>query len=89
MKKILRIIAGSVLCMLLLTTMAGCNYSPLDTKFNFAYAYIELPNGELVEGKVENWRDYSDGDQIQVTINGVTYLTDTTRCVLCSEKPGD
>ena len=35
-----------------------------------------------IEGKVDSWKDYEDGDQIQVVIDGVTYLTDTTRCVL-------
>ena len=42
----------------------------------------ERRDGECIEGKVTSWKDFEDGDQIQVVIDGVTYLTDTTRCVL-------
>lgn len=28
------------------------------------------------------WTDFEDGDQLQIIINGVVYLTDTTRAVL-------
>lgn len=76
MKKILSIL---IICMFCLT---GCTYDIVDTAYFFDYAYISLPNGEVVEGEVENWRDYEDGDQVQIKINGVTYLTDTTRAVL-------
>lgn len=65
-----------------LLTLTGCNYQAIDLVYEYNYAYILLPNGEVVEGKVESWCDYSDGDQVQVKINGDTYLTDTTRCVL-------
>ena len=66
-----------------LFVLTGCgSYDMIDTTYFFDYAYISLPNGEVIEGEVEQWRDYQDGDQIQVKIDGVTYLTDTTRCVL-------
>ena len=39
-------------------------------------------DGSVVEGEVESWRDYDDGDQLQVTINGVTYLTHASNVVL-------
>ena len=45
-------------------------------------AYVELPNGTVVEGKVQSWKDFDNGDQIQVTIDGKTYLTNSTRVVL-------
>ena len=45
-------------------------------------SYVELPNGTVVEGKVQSWKDFDDGDQIQVTIDGKTYLTNSTRVVL-------
>ena len=61
--------------------MAGCNRQLIDTTYN----YISLPNGECLEGSVQSWTDYSDGDQIQVKIDGVTYLTDTTRVVLTTK----
>ena len=65
--------------------MTGCNRQIIDLTYNYTYAYIELPNGEYIEGKVSSWRDYDDGDQIQVVINGVTYFTDTTRVVLTTD----
>lgn len=60
-------------------------WTPIDTTWHYDYAYILLPNGEVIEGKVSSWRDYDDGDQIQVKIDGKTYFTDTTRCVLIAE----
>ena len=65
--------------------LTGCNYDYVDMVYSYDYAWISLPNGEVVEGEVEQWRDYEDGDQIQVKIDGKTYLTDTTRCVLMKE----
>ncbi len=62
--------------------LTACNYQMMDLTYSYNYAYISLPNGECVEGKVDSWKDFEDGDQIQVVIDGVTYLTDTTRCVL-------
>lgn len=69
-----------------LILMSACGYyNVIDTTYAFDYAYVELPTGEVVEGKVENWRDYSDGDQFQVRINGTTYLSNSTRIVLVAK----
>ena len=70
----------------LVAALTACNYQFIDTTVSYDYAYILLPNGECVEGKVDSWRDYEDGDQLQIVINGVTYLTDTTRAVLVKKK---
>ena len=51
------------------------NRQLLDLSYRFNYAVIRLPNGEIVEGKVTSWLDYSDSDAVQVTLNGKTYLT--------------
>lgn len=66
--------------------LSSCNAQIIDTTYEFDYAYITLPNGDCVEGKVDSWRDYEDGDQLQITIDGITYLTDTTRAILVKEK---
>lgn len=56
-------------------TFGGCGNKDLfDTVYNYDYAIIQLPNGEIIEGKVEKWTDYEDGDQLQITIDGVIYL---------------
>ena len=80
MKKFAAIILLVALCL----SLTACNQTILDTTYKFDYAWISLPNGDVVEGPVSTWTDYEDGDQIQVKINGVTYLTDTTRCVMAS-----
>lgn len=56
----------------LITT--GCNKQLIDTTFHFDSAMLELPDGTVVSGTVESWRDFEDGDQIRVKINGKTYL---------------
>ena len=69
-----------LLCVLLLCTGCG-NHQFIDTTWTYNYAIIELPNGEIVEGKVESWNDY-EGEQLQVKINGIIYLTNSFHCVL-------
>ena len=54
--------------------LSGCNKQMIDTTYKFDRAIIELRNGTIVEGKVQSWTDFEDGDQIQVKIDGVTYL---------------
>lgn len=82
-------VRGIVLTAILVITLVlvalvttGCNRSMVDLTYNFNYAYIDMPDGSCVEGKVSSWLDFEDGDQIQLTIDGVVYLTDTTRVVL-------
>lgn len=63
----------------------GCgNRSIIDTTYHFDYAIALLPNGEIIEGKVQNWHDYEDGDQIQVKIDNITYLVHSSSIVLIS-----
>ena len=78
MKKIIAVI----LIVVMVFTLASCNYQMFDTKYNFSHAILKLPNGDIVEGKVDSWRDFEDGDQIQVKIHGVTYLVHSTNVVL-------
>lgn len=67
--------------------LCGCNYDVIDTTYTYDYAYIELQNGEVVEGEIESWRDYEDGDQIQVTLkDGDTYLVHSCDITLISKR---
>lgn len=50
------------------------NRQIIDTAQRFDHAMIKLADGEIVEGRVDSWMDYENSDQIQVTINGTTYL---------------
>lgn len=79
-KRLLAIILGTMVL-----GIVGCgNRSILDTTYTFDYAIIELRNGEIIEGKVEKWLDY-DSDQIQVTIDGKTYLEHISNVDLIAE----
>ena len=77
MKKIVAI-AAAVTALLL----TGCNYDVIDTTYSYNRAVIELPNGEIIDGKVQSWWDYEDGDQIQVKIDGTVYLVHSSDAVL-------
>ena len=47
--------------------LSGCgNKQIFDTTYTFTRAIISLPDGTVIDGKVERWTDYEDGDQIQV-----------------------
>lgn len=65
--------------------LVGCNKQLIDTTYSFDRAIISLPNGEIIEGKVQSWKDFDDGDQVQVKINEKTYLVHTMNVVLISE----
>ena len=56
-------------------SLTGCNRQIVDLHYNFTYAMVSMPDGTIVSGKVDSWRDYSDSDAIQVTIDGKTYYT--------------
>ena len=68
-----------------LLTLSGCNKQMVDLTYSYEYAIIGLPNGEVVEGKVSSWTDYEDGDQLQVKIDGKTYLVHSSNVVLISK----
>jgi len=61
------------------------NKQIFDTTYNFQKAVLSLPDGTVISGKVDSWRDYDDGDQIQVKIDGTTYLVHSSNIVLVSE----
>ena len=62
--------------------LSACNYNVVDLQYNYDYAIIQLQNGEIVEGELQSWRDYEDGDQLQLTIDGKTYLVHANNCTL-------
>lgn len=84
MKNVKKLIVITVLCAMLFT-LAGCNKDMFDTVYRYDRAIIKLPNGDIVEGKVTNWTDYEDGDQIQVKIDGKTYLVHSMNATLIAE----
>ena len=82
-KKVLAVMLTS----LMILGLTGCgNKDMFDTVYTFDRAIIELPNGEIVEGKIDRWTDYEDGDQVQITIDGTIYLVHSSKCVLINDK---
>ncbi len=80
MKKIkLPVLLVIISCMLM-----GCNKQVIDLNYTYNYAIIQLPNGEVVEGKLDTWCDY-EGEQLQVKIDGVVYLCSSYNCVLVNK----
>ena len=84
MKKAIAIVLTAVLVVGLLV-LVGCNKQMVDLTYSYERAILVLPNGEIVEGKVSSWTDFEDGDQIQVKIDGKTYLVHSSNIVLISD----
>ena len=78
MKKILAI----MMVIMMTFSMTACgNYEMFDMTYEYDYAIIQLPNGEIVEGDLDKWTDY-EGEQLQVTIDGNTYLVSSINATL-------
>ena len=82
MKKIFAIV---LIVIMLMGIMSACNTQIVDTTWHFDRAIIKLPNGEVIEGHCDSWRNYEESDQVQVRIDGVTYLTFSSNVVLISD----
>jgi hypothetical protein len=57
----------------------------IDTSYRFDRAIIQLPNDQVVDGKVSSWLDFDDSDAVQITIDGKTYLTHYVNVCLINE----
>ena len=83
MKKMIAIIA--VLLGLAVMLTACGNYQVIDIQYTFNRGLVKLQDGTVVSGRVEKWKDYGDSDQIQVRIDGVTYLVHAMNCTLMAD----
>jgi major membrane immunogen (membrane-anchored lipoprotein) len=82
MKKILAVLVLVVL----MVTLTGCgNRDMFDTVYTYNEAVLSMADGTIVRGKVQSWRDYEDGEQIQVKIDGVTYLVNSVNITLINK----
>lgn len=80
-----RIVLVVMLVAMCLGLCACGNYDAWDTVYTYDRAIVALADGSIVTGRVQNWRDYEDGDQIQVKIDGKTYLVHSTNVTLIAE----
>lgn len=74
-----------MLLLIICATFISCNMQVVDMTYKFDRAMVSLPNGDIVEGKLDSWVDYDGSDQIQVTINGITYYCHHSDVVLIKE----
>ena len=74
-----KLLAGLAMGLALL--MSGCNRDIVDTVYRYDYAIIQLPDGRVVEGDVQQWRDY-EGDVLQVKVDDITYYIHSENVVL-------
>jgi DNA-directed RNA polymerase subunit E'/Rpb7 len=75
-------ITALLLIILIALAFTGCNRQLIDTTFKYDYVMFSMPDGEIIEGQVESWRDFTDGDQIQVKVNDDVYLVHSSDIVL-------
>ena len=69
-------------CLCLTGCQLGNRQIGFDTKQRFDEAVIFTPTYEVVSGDIESWRDFSESDVVQVTIDGITYLTHYSNVIL-------
>lgn len=82
-----KIIAAIIMIVMVLTLTACGNRDVFDTVYTYDYAIISLPNGTSEKIEIKQWRDYEDGDQIQITAeDGTVYLVSSVNCVLVREN---
>lgn len=79
-----------IICMLVVAMLvvgaayAWGNQTWFDTTYTFDYVQIAMPDGSVVEGTVQSWKDYEDSDVVQVKVNDKVYLTHYMNIVLVS-----
>lgn len=81
-----RVVLLVIFLVIILISCTGCyNKQLFDVTYHYDRAIIYLPNGEIVEGRVSSWTDFSDGDSIQVKINGKMYMTHISNVCLIDD----
>ena len=73
-----------VICLLCLLFLNGCNKQIIDLDYNYDKAVCNY-NGDKIVLKIDKWRDYEDGEQIQIKSGDKTYLLSMYNCYLVDE----
>lgn len=68
------------------TLLCGCNKQVVDLTYAYEYAIVKLPDDNVVEGKLQSWNDY-EGEQLQLVIDGQTYLVNSMNVVMMTHAP--
>ena len=82
----LKLIAMLISLVFLTTLLSGCNRDIKQIDFKFDRVLIKLPNGEIVEGEVDEWDTSNAKDMVKVKIKGgKTYLGNSENIVLYND----
>ena len=83
MKKII----ATIIVFVMLLALVGCgNKTLFDTQYTFEYAIVAFPDGSTKNIEIKQWKDYEDGEQIQIIAkDGTVYLVNSVNCVLVKE----
>ena len=74
---------------LIMFILTSCNHGIIDTKYQYNYAIMILPNGTIIEGKIIRYNDY-EGEQLQlVSEDGNIYLVNSSYTTLISISYGE
>lgn len=83
--KIKKVILGLILAISVAIgclTLSGCNKQIFDLNYEFNRAYIKVGE-EWKDVAIKSWRDYDDGEQIQIILmDGTVILTNSFNCIL-------
>lgn len=91
MKRFLKITVLVVILVVCVFVFSGCETKTGNRIVNgkdvqtFTHAYVKLGDETIVKGAVTQWRDYTNGDEVQVLINGKYYLTHYSNVVLIAD----
>lgn len=87
MKKIIKIMLTVCILLILLFTLTACgNKDMWDTVYTYDYAIVGFPDGTSEKIEIKQWRDYENGEQIQITAkDGNVYLVSSFNCILVQE----
>lgn len=89
MKKIISFVLMIAIALSLVMTCGvevnATNWQFFDTTYQFDRVQIAMPDGSVVDGKVQSWKDFEASDVVQVKVNGKTYLTHYANVVLIDE----
>lgn len=80
-KAIIKALSTFAFAIVAVLLMTACNKQVVDLTYSYSYAQLRMPDGTIVEGKLNSWDDH-EGDQLQVKIDGVTYLVHSSNVVL-------
>ena len=77
----------AIICLLgaTVTSYAWGNQSWFDTTYSFEYVQIAMPNGDVIEGRVQSWLDFDNSDVVQIKVDNKVYLTHYMNVVLISK----